>query len=145
MAEARVRSAAGNPQARLWVNAGKIYPAPVKVGRSYYVEESAVFREDHGRHHLKTLSGSRRRSDSPTASCLCPTRTRPKAVASPSRPVFQNANSCSSSRDIRLVTISLRRPTLIQHDGRSASGGHWYFYREGTAAIFRPIPGMVVR
>lgn len=29
--------------ARLWINAGKIYPAPVKVGRSYYVEQNAVF------------------------------------------------------------------------------------------------------
>ena len=32
--------------ARLWINAGKIYPAPVKVGRSYYVERDAVFRGD---------------------------------------------------------------------------------------------------
>jgi hypothetical protein len=31
--------------ASLWVNAGKIYPAPVKVDRSYYVEEGAVFRD----------------------------------------------------------------------------------------------------
>jgi len=31
--------------ARLWINAGKIYPAPVKVGRAYYVEEGAVFRD----------------------------------------------------------------------------------------------------
>jgi hypothetical protein len=30
--------------ARLWIKAGKIYPAPVKAGRAYYVEESAVFR-----------------------------------------------------------------------------------------------------
>ncbi|PRY07042.1 excisionase [Paraburkholderia sp. BL25I1N1] len=29
--------------ARLWINAGKIYPPPVKVGRSYYVEQDAVF------------------------------------------------------------------------------------------------------
>lgn len=29
--------------ARLWVKDGKIYPAPVKVGRAYYVEENAVF------------------------------------------------------------------------------------------------------
>ncbi|WP_434033665.1 excisionase [Cupriavidus sp. a3] len=29
--------------ARLWIRDGKIYPAPVKVGRSYYVEENAVF------------------------------------------------------------------------------------------------------
>jgi hypothetical protein len=29
--------------ARLWIKAGKIYPVPVKVGRSYYVEENAVF------------------------------------------------------------------------------------------------------
>lgn len=31
--------------ARLWINAGKIYPAPVKVGRSYYVEETAIYRD----------------------------------------------------------------------------------------------------
>jgi hypothetical protein len=31
--------------ARLWINAGKIYPAPVKVGRSYYVEQNAVFQD----------------------------------------------------------------------------------------------------
>ncbi|MPW23684.1 hypothetical protein GCT13_45050 [Paraburkholderia sp. CNPSo 3157] len=31
--------------ARLWMNAGKIYPAPVKIGRSYYVEDGAVFRD----------------------------------------------------------------------------------------------------
>lgn len=29
--------------ARLWINAGKIYPVPEKVGRSYYVEENATF------------------------------------------------------------------------------------------------------
>ncbi|MEM5429365.1 excisionase [Cupriavidus oxalaticus] len=29
--------------ARLWIKDGKIYPAPVKVGRAYYVEENAVF------------------------------------------------------------------------------------------------------
>lgn len=29
--------------ARLWINQGKIYPPPVKVGRSYYVEENATF------------------------------------------------------------------------------------------------------
>lgn len=31
--------------ARLWINAGKIYPAPVKVGRSYYVEQNATFQD----------------------------------------------------------------------------------------------------
>ncbi|MGN8137352.1 excisionase [Paraburkholderia sp. 22099] len=31
--------------ARLWINAGKIYPMPVKVGRSYYVEQNAVFQD----------------------------------------------------------------------------------------------------
>lgn len=30
--------------ARLWIKDGKIYPAPVKAGRAYYVEEGAVFR-----------------------------------------------------------------------------------------------------
>jgi predicted site-specific integrase-resolvase len=29
--------------ARLWIKAGKIYPPPVKVGRSYYVDENATF------------------------------------------------------------------------------------------------------
>jgi hypothetical protein len=31
--------------ARLWIKAAKIHPAPVKVGRSYYVEKDAVFRD----------------------------------------------------------------------------------------------------
>jgi hypothetical protein len=31
--------------ARLWIKACKIYPPPVKVGRSYYVEQNAVFRD----------------------------------------------------------------------------------------------------
>jgi hypothetical protein len=31
--------------ARLWINAGKIYPPPVKVGRSYYVEQGATFND----------------------------------------------------------------------------------------------------
>jgi hypothetical protein len=31
--------------ARLWINAGKIYPPPVKLGRSYYVEQTAVFQD----------------------------------------------------------------------------------------------------
>lgn len=31
--------------ARIWINAGKIYPAPVKVGRSYYVEQNATFQD----------------------------------------------------------------------------------------------------
>lgn len=29
--------------ARIWINQGKIFPAPEKVGRSYYVEQGAVF------------------------------------------------------------------------------------------------------
>ncbi|ACC76357.1 excisionase [Paraburkholderia caribensis] len=29
----------------LWVNACKIFPAPVKIGRSYYVQDGAVFRD----------------------------------------------------------------------------------------------------
>ena len=29
----------------MWIDTGKIYHAPVKVGRSYYVEEGAVFRD----------------------------------------------------------------------------------------------------
>lgn len=28
---------------RTWARDGKIYPTPVKVGRAYYVEESAIF------------------------------------------------------------------------------------------------------
>ncbi len=31
--------------ARLWIKASKIYPPPMKVGRSYYVEQNAVFRD----------------------------------------------------------------------------------------------------
>lgn len=31
--------------ARNWIKQGKIYPAPVKVGRAYYVEQSAVFND----------------------------------------------------------------------------------------------------
>jgi predicted site-specific integrase-resolvase len=38
--------------ARLWINAGKIYPPPVKVGRSYYVEQNAVFQDGIARHSL---------------------------------------------------------------------------------------------
>jgi hypothetical protein len=38
--------------ARLWINAGKIYPAPVKVGRSYYVEQGAVFQDGNVRPSL---------------------------------------------------------------------------------------------
>ena len=38
--------------ARLWINAGKIYPMPVKVGRSYYVEQNAVFQDGCDRPHL---------------------------------------------------------------------------------------------
>lgn len=29
--------------ARLWIKQGKIFPTPVKIGRSYYLEESATF------------------------------------------------------------------------------------------------------
>jgi len=28
---------------RTWARDGKIYPNPVKVGRAYYVEETAIF------------------------------------------------------------------------------------------------------
>ncbi|VVD29967.1 excisionase [Paraburkholderia dioscoreae] len=38
--------------ARLWIKAGKIYPVPVKVGRSYYVEENAVFADAYQRPRL---------------------------------------------------------------------------------------------
>jgi len=38
--------------ARLWIKAGKIYPAPVKVGRSYYVDENAVFADGQTRPRL---------------------------------------------------------------------------------------------
>lgn len=31
--------------ARLWIKKGKIYPPPIKVGGSYYVEETAVFQD----------------------------------------------------------------------------------------------------
>ncbi|HKR46499.1 MAG TPA: excisionase [Paraburkholderia sp.] len=30
---------------RKWVRAGKIYPTPEKIGRSYFVEEGAVCRD----------------------------------------------------------------------------------------------------
>jgi hypothetical protein len=35
--------------ARLWITAGKIYPPPVKVGCSYYVEENATFADNRTR------------------------------------------------------------------------------------------------
>jgi hypothetical protein len=38
--------------ARLWINAGKIYPTPVKIGRSYYVEQNAVFNDGSARQSL---------------------------------------------------------------------------------------------
>jgi hypothetical protein len=38
--------------ARLWINAGKIYPPPVKIGRSYYVEQNAVFNDGTARQSL---------------------------------------------------------------------------------------------
>ena len=31
--------------ARLWINAGKIFPIPVKIGRSYYVEQNATYQD----------------------------------------------------------------------------------------------------
>jgi predicted site-specific integrase-resolvase len=31
--------------ARGWIREGKIFPAPIKLGRSYYVEETAVFQD----------------------------------------------------------------------------------------------------
>jgi hypothetical protein len=31
--------------ARNWIKEGKIYPAPVKVGRAYYVEQNAIFND----------------------------------------------------------------------------------------------------
>jgi hypothetical protein len=31
--------------ARNWIQQGKIWPAPVKVGRAYYVEENATFQD----------------------------------------------------------------------------------------------------
>jgi predicted site-specific integrase-resolvase len=31
---------------RLWARTGKLYPPPIKAGRSYYVDENAVFSGD---------------------------------------------------------------------------------------------------
>lgn len=31
--------------ARGWIRDGKIWPAPVKVGRAYYVDENATFQD----------------------------------------------------------------------------------------------------
>lgn len=31
--------------ARNWIHQGKIWPAPVKVGRAYYVDENATFQD----------------------------------------------------------------------------------------------------
>lgn len=31
--------------ARIWIREGKIYPAPIKLGRSYYVEQNATFQD----------------------------------------------------------------------------------------------------
>ena len=31
--------------ARLWIKQGKIYPPPTKVGRAYYVEETAIYQD----------------------------------------------------------------------------------------------------
>lgn len=30
---------------RQWIKEHKIYPAPIKVGRSYYVDQDAMFRD----------------------------------------------------------------------------------------------------
>nr|WP_231941639.1 excisionase [Burkholderia sp. PAMC 28687] len=35
--------------ARTWITQGKIWPAPVKVGRAYYVEEDATFQDGSAR------------------------------------------------------------------------------------------------
>ncbi|WP_246641519.1 excisionase [Paraburkholderia edwinii] len=43
MAEARVRSTAGNSHGTPVDQSREIYPPPVKVGRPYYVEEGATF------------------------------------------------------------------------------------------------------
>lgn len=31
--------------ARIWIQQGKIWPPPVKVGRAFYVEETATFQD----------------------------------------------------------------------------------------------------
>lgn len=31
--------------ARRWIKQGKIYPAPVKIGKAYYVEKNAIFQD----------------------------------------------------------------------------------------------------
>lgn len=38
--------------ARAWAREGKIYPPPQKVGRSYYVEQNAVFNDGSIRQRL---------------------------------------------------------------------------------------------
>jgi predicted site-specific integrase-resolvase len=38
--------------ARLWIKQGKIYPAPTKVGRAYYVEQDAIFNDGAARPRL---------------------------------------------------------------------------------------------
>lgn len=38
--------------ARLWITAGKIYPVPVKIGRSYYVESNATYQDGSSRPSL---------------------------------------------------------------------------------------------
>ncbi len=38
--------------ARLWIKQGKIYPAPTKVGRAYYVEKDAIFNDGASRPRL---------------------------------------------------------------------------------------------
>ncbi|MFM0732354.1 excisionase [Paraburkholderia sediminicola] len=38
--------------ARRWIKQGKIYPPPIKVGRSYYVDEKAVFADGQTRPRL---------------------------------------------------------------------------------------------
>lgn len=38
--------------ARIWAKQGKIYPPPTKVGRAYYVEETAIFNDGTVRQRL---------------------------------------------------------------------------------------------
>ncbi|MCW5141098.1 excisionase [Burkholderia cenocepacia] len=38
--------------ARSWVKNRKIYPQPIKVGRTYYVDENAVFQDGTERQRL---------------------------------------------------------------------------------------------
>ncbi|QGZ66330.1 excisionase [Paraburkholderia acidisoli] len=38
--------------ARTWIKQGRIFPPPTKVGRSYYVEQDAVFNDGTARPRL---------------------------------------------------------------------------------------------